>query len=66
MKQRPKTPYKESMKQKADSLKKIDKINKPLANLIKMRREKTEISKVRHEKVEITTPKKSRESQRLL
>jgi hypothetical protein len=29
------------MKQKAGSLKKINKIDKPLANLTKMRREKT-------------------------
>jgi hypothetical protein len=36
---------KESMKQKAGSLKKI-KIDRPLANLTKMRREKTQISKI--------------------
>jgi hypothetical protein len=36
---------------------------KPLANLIKMRREKTQNSKIRNEKGEITTnPRKSRES----
>jgi hypothetical protein len=33
--------YKESMKQKIGSLKKINKIDRPLANLTKMRREKT-------------------------
>jgi hypothetical protein len=36
---------KESMKQKADSLKKPHKIDKPLANLTKMRREKTKVVK---------------------
>jgi hypothetical protein len=46
---------KESMKQKADSLKKINKIDKPLANLTKMGREKTQISKIRNAKWEITT-----------
>jgi hypothetical protein len=34
---------------------KINKIHKPLANLTKMRREKTQISKIRNEKGEITT-----------
>jgi hypothetical protein len=36
-------------KQKADSLKKINKIDKPLANMTKMRSEKTQISKIRNE-----------------
>jgi hypothetical protein len=36
-------------------LKKINKIDKPLANLTKMRREKTQISKIRNEKGAITT-----------
>jgi hypothetical protein len=55
MKKRPKTPYKESMKQKAGSLgKKINKIDKPLANLTKMKQEKTLISKIKNEKGEIT------------
>jgi hypothetical protein len=40
------------MKQKVCSLKKIDR---PLANLIKMRREKTQISKIRNAKGVITT-----------
>jgi hypothetical protein len=40
------------MKQKALKKKKIEK---PLANLTKMRRERTEISKIRNEKGEITT-----------
>jgi hypothetical protein len=39
--------YKESMKQKAGSLKKLNKIDRPLANLTKMKREKTQISKIR-------------------
>jgi hypothetical protein len=34
---------------------KLNKINKPLANLTKMRREKSQICKIRNEKVEITT-----------
>jgi hypothetical protein len=46
------TPYKESMKQKAGSLKKINKIDKPLANLTKMSRKKTQISKIRNTKGE--------------
>jgi DNA repair ATPase RecN len=47
--------YKELMKQKAGSLKKINKIDRPLANLTKMRREKTQISKMRNAKGDITT-----------
>jgi hypothetical protein len=43
------------MKQKAGSLKKISKIDRFLANLTKMRREKTQISKIRNAKGEITT-----------
>jgi translation elongation factor EF-G len=43
------------MKQKVGSLKKINKIDRPLANLTKMRREKTQISKIRNVKGEITT-----------
>jgi hypothetical protein len=34
---------------------KINKIDKPLANLSKMRREKTQISNIRNKKGEITT-----------
>jgi hypothetical protein len=34
---------------------KINKINRPLANLTKTRREKTQISKIRNAKGEITT-----------
>jgi hypothetical protein len=36
-------------------LKKINKSDRPLANLTKMRREKTLISKIRNAKREITT-----------
>jgi hypothetical protein len=43
------------MKQKAGSLKKVIKIDKPLANLTKIRREKTQISKIRKANVAITT-----------
>jgi glutamyl-tRNA reductase len=43
------------MKQKVGSLKKINKIDRPLANLTKMRREKTQISKIRNVKGEIIT-----------
>jgi hypothetical protein len=42
------------MKQKAGSRKKY-KIDRPLANLTKMRREKTQISKIRNAKGEITS-----------
>jgi hypothetical protein len=60
MKKRPKKTYKESRKQKAGSLKKISKIDKPLANLTKMRgkRHTNCISKIRNEKGEITTKTK--------
>jgi plasmid rolling circle replication initiator protein Rep len=50
------------MKQKAGSLKKINKIDEFLANLTKMRREKTQISKIRKVNGEITTPRTSSES----
>jgi hypothetical protein len=44
------------MKQRAGSLKKIiNKIDKPLANLNKMRREKTLINKIRNKKEKKTT-----------
>jgi glutamyl-tRNA reductase len=43
------------MKQKAGSLKKINKVDRALANLTKMRREKTQISKIRNAKGEKTT-----------
>jgi hypothetical protein len=50
-----KKKYKESTKQKAVSLKKTNKIDRPLANLTKVRRENTQISKIRNAKGEITT-----------
>jgi hypothetical protein len=43
------------MKQKVCFLKKINKIDRPLTSLIKMRREKIQISKIRNAKGEITT-----------
>jgi hypothetical protein len=43
------------MKQKAGFLKKMKKIGKPLANLTKMSREKTQISKIRNKKGKTTT-----------
>jgi hypothetical protein len=36
-------------------LQKINKIDKPLANMTKMKREKSQISKTRNKKGEITT-----------
>jgi hypothetical protein len=41
---------------------KINKIDRPISNLTKMRREKTQISKIRNSKGEITIPKKSSKS----
>jgi uncharacterized protein with von Willebrand factor type A (vWA) domain len=43
------------MKQKNWFFEKINKINRPLANLTKMRREKNQISRIRNAKGEITT-----------
>jgi hypothetical protein len=43
------------MKQKVGSLKKINKIDRPLAYLTKMKREKTKISEIINAKGEITT-----------
>ena len=43
------------MKLKADTLKKINKIDKPLAKLIKKKRERAQIDKIRNEKGEVTT-----------
>jgi hypothetical protein len=40
---------------KADSLKKMNKRDKTLANLTKMRMKKTQINKIKNEKGEITT-----------
>ena len=47
------------MNPRADSLKKIKNIVKPLIRLIKKKRERIQINKVRNERAEITlTPKK--------
>jgi hypothetical protein len=43
------------MRQKSGFFGKINNIDKPLANLTKMRRQKTQISKIRNKKGEITT-----------
>jgi hypothetical protein len=63
-KQQQKKLYKESMKQKAGSLKKINKIDSPLANLTKMRKEKTQISKIRNAKGAVRT--KTMEIQKII
>ena len=41
---------------------KINKIDKPLARLIKNKRERTQINKIRNEKGEVTTPQKYKAS----
>ena len=41
-------------KTKSRFLEKINKINKPLARLIKKKREKTQINRIRNEKGEVT------------
>jgi hypothetical protein len=43
------------MERKIDSLQKINEIDRPLENLSKMRKEKTQISKIRNKKGEKTT-----------
>jgi hypothetical protein len=43
------------MKQQVGSSKRFNKIDKPLANMTKQRREKTQINKIRDEKGDITT-----------
>ena len=48
-------PYKESSKPGAGSLKKINKIDKPLAKLTKGHRDSIQIYKIRNEKRDITT-----------
>jgi hypothetical protein len=53
-----KKPYNESMTQRAVSLKKINKTDKPLANRTKVNREKTQISKIINKKGVITTNSK--------
>ena len=56
MQKKLKTPQQKSTKIKAGFfLKKINKIDKPLARLIKKPREKNQINKIRNENGEITT-----------
>ena len=55
MQKKPKRPQQKSTKLKAGFLKKINKIDKPLARLIKKQREKNQINKIRNEHGEITT-----------
>ena len=50
-----KRPQQKSTKLKAGFLKKINKIDKPLARIIKKQREKNQINKIRNENGEITT-----------
>jgi hypothetical protein len=52
---RPKNCTNNQQKQRSGSLKKINNIDKLLANLNKMRREKKQISKIKTEQGEITT-----------
>jgi hypothetical protein len=47
--------YKESTKQGAGSLRKINKIDKPLYKLTRGHRDNIQINKIRNEKGEITT-----------
>ena len=42
-------------KTKSQFFEKIDKVDKPLARLIKKKREKTQINRIRNEKGEVTT-----------
>ena len=53
-KQKHRKEYKESMTQRAVSLKKINKFDKPLYKLIKRWREITQIYKIRNEKKDLT------------
>ena len=55
MQKKVKRPQQKSTKLKAGFLKKINKIDKPLARLIKKQRDKNQINKIRNENGEITT-----------
>jgi hypothetical protein len=55
MKLKPNTIHKESMKHKSWFFEKINKIDKPLTNMTKQRRENTQINKIRDEKWDIST-----------
>jgi HD-GYP domain-containing protein (c-di-GMP phosphodiesterase class II) len=52
---KPNKPYKESKKQEVVFFEKINKIDKPLVNMTKQKRENTQIYKIRDEKEDITT-----------
>ena len=52
MKQKQRKPKKRSMKRKSWFFEKIKKIDKPLARLIKQKRDGTQINKIRNEKGE--------------
>ena len=45
---------------------KINKIDKPLARLIKKKREKNQINKIRNEKGEVTTDRNTKDHKRIL
>ena len=55
MQKEQKRPQQKSTKPKAGSFERINKIDKPLARLIKKHREKNQINKIRNENGEITT-----------
>ena len=55
MQKKLKRPQQKSTKLKAGFLKKINKIDRPFARLIKKQREKNQINKIRNENGEITT-----------
>ena len=54
MQKKLKRPQQKSTNLKAGFLKKINKVDKPLARLIKKQREKNQINKIRNENGEIT------------
>jgi hypothetical protein len=55
MKWKPKKTHKKINETKSWFIEKINKIDRPLANLTTMRREKNQITKIRNTKGEITT-----------
>ena len=55
MQKKQKRPQQKSTKPKAGFFERINKIDKPLARLIKKQREKNQINKIRSENGEITT-----------
>ena len=64
MQKKQKRPQLKSTKLKADYLRRLKKIDKPLARLIKKQKEKNQINKIRNENGEITTD--STEIQRII